>query len=156
MQVRVAHTDGTASALVALAAYAATERLAPGSATASIGNRTIASASFGSTAASQTFTLPASSLHGDAVHIRVTRAGSKRNRALHAALYLPVPCNAPGELSAFRVVRVLTSRSAGAASSTASPLATMDFTAPSPVEVAAVGFSTSACAPWWIIPWIGW
>jgi hypothetical protein len=124
-------SDNTASALVALSAYAATERLAPGSATASVGDRTIGSARFGATAASQTFTVPAASLHGD--RILITSTG-----VLHYTLLYtyPVPSNAPGELAAFRVVRTLTSPG-GTGSSSASPLVTMDLSTAPPVDVAA-------------------
>ena len=123
-------TQDTASALVALSAYAATEHLTPGTATASVGGRTIGTATFGSTASSQTLNVPASSLRGNALVI----AG----RVHYMVLYTyPVPPNAPGELAAFRVVRMLSDPSAAGANSAALPLATMDLTTLAPVSVAA-------------------
>ncbi len=125
-------TDDTAGALVALSAYAATERLVPGSATASVGGVTLGTASFGSTASSQTFTAPASSLNGNAVVVR-TRGGTVHYVLLYT---YPVPPGAPGELAAFRVVRTLADPSA-AGSKTAGSLATMDLAATQPVDVSA-------------------
>lgn len=124
-------SDDTSAALIALSAYAATERLAPGSATASIGGKTIGSARFGTTASSQTFTVSASSLVGNAIEIRSTASA-----AHYLVLYTyPVPSNAPGELAAFRVTRILSDPSVAGASTTASPLATMDLQTLAPVEV---------------------
>ncbi len=123
-------THDTASALVALSAYAATEHLTPGSATASVGGRAIGTATFGSTASSQTFTVPASSLRGNAIVIE--------GRVHYIVLYTyPVPANAPGELAAFRVVRMLSDPSAAKSNSAALPLATMDLTTLAPVSVGA-------------------
>jgi uncharacterized protein YfaS (alpha-2-macroglobulin family) len=128
-------TDDTASALVALSAYAATERLAPAQATATVGGASVASARFGSVASSQTFTLPASSLHGDAILIRNTPQAGSRGSPLHyVVLYTyPVPAGAPGELAAFRVVRTLRDPGAPAGA----PIATMDLAAAPPTTVTA-------------------
>ncbi len=121
-------TDDTASALVALTAYAAKERLASSTATASAGGRTIGSARFGATASSQTFVVPASELRGDALVVK----GSALVR--YTAVYTyPVPPGSPGELAAFRVVRTI----ADPANVKAPPLATMDLAASPPVAVSA-------------------
>ncbi|HEX3670340.1 MAG TPA: alpha-2-macroglobulin family protein [Candidatus Cybelea sp.] len=126
-------TDDTASAVTALAAYAATERLAPASATASVGDRTIGSARFGSTASSQTFSVPAADLHGKAILVR-----AQGGTAHYVVLYTyPVAPNAPGELAALRVVRVLSDPSAATAATSPAPLATMDLATALPVSVAA-------------------
>jgi alpha-2-macroglobulin len=126
-------TDDTASALVALSAYAATERLAPGTATATVGNVTIGTAQFGSTASSQTFSVAASSLHGDSLMVR-----SSSGAVHYVVLYTyPVPPNAPGELAAFRVVRTLSEPGGSGAAAAPAPLATMDLQALEPVQVTA-------------------
>jgi uncharacterized protein YfaS (alpha-2-macroglobulin family) len=120
--------DDTAAALVALSAYAATERLSSGAATATVGSTTIGTARFGATASSQSFTVPAASLHGNALHI------ASNGGAVHYTLLYtyPVPSNGPGELAAFRVLRMLSDPSAKAGA-----LATMDL-APAPgVDVGA-------------------
>jgi uncharacterized protein YfaS (alpha-2-macroglobulin family) len=120
--------DDTASALTALSAYAATEHLGPATATATVGSATVATAQFGSTASSQTFTVQASSLHGNAVALR-------GNGTVHYALLYTydVPPNSPGELAAFRVVRTVAEPGA-----TSPPLATMDLETPAgPVNVTA-------------------
>ena len=120
--------NDTAQAMIALSAYAATEKLAPSSATVTVGGATVASASFGSTASSQTFTLPASSLHGDAVSI-----ASKGGRVHYTLLYTyPVPDDAPGQLAAFRVIRTVS-----APGPMASPIATMDIAPSTGVQVEA-------------------
>ncbi len=125
-------TDDTASAVTALAAYAATERLAPATATASVGSRTLGTARFGSTASSQTFSVPAAELRGSAIAIR-----SQGGAAHYLVLYTyPVAANAPGELAAFRVVRVLSDPSAATSANT-TPLSTMDLATALPVSVAA-------------------
>ena len=126
-------TDDTAAAVTALAAYAATERLAPATATATLGGRTVGSARFGSTASSQTFTVAASSLRGDAIQI-VSQGGVAHYLVLYT---YPVPPDAPGELAAFRVVRVLNDPSAAASAQSTPPLATMDLATALPVSVAA-------------------
>jgi hypothetical protein len=118
----------TASALSALAAYARTERVGPATATVTVGNAQVASASFGATAASQTFTLPASALHGGAVVVRA-QPGDVHYTLLYT---YDVPTDAPGELAAFRVVRAVTTPG-----STAPPLATMDLAPAPPLEVRA-------------------
>jgi uncharacterized protein YfaS (alpha-2-macroglobulin family) len=126
-------TDDTAAAVTALGAYAATERLTSATATATLGDRTIGNARFGSTASSQTFTVAASSLHGNAIRIAVTGG-----TAHYLVLYTyPVAPNAPGELGALRVVRVLSDPSAATSAKTAAPLATMDIATALPVSVAA-------------------
>jgi hypothetical protein len=125
-------TDDTAAAVTALAAYAATERLAPATATVSIGDQRVGNARFGSTASSQSFTVAASSLKGDAIQI-----AAQGGVAHYLVLYTyPVPPNAPGELAAFRVVRVLNDPSTALAQN-APPLATMDLATALPVSVAA-------------------
>ncbi|MGC1381657.1 MAG: hypothetical protein WA814_11620, partial [Candidatus Baltobacteraceae bacterium] len=116
-----------------LSAYAATERLVPGSATASVGSATLGTASFGSTASSQTFTVPASSLKGDAVVVR-SRAGTVHYVLLYT---YPVAPGAPGELAAFRVLRLLSDPSASGSAKTTGPLATMDLAAVPAVDVTA-------------------
>jgi hypothetical protein len=118
----------TASALTALAAYAQTEHLGPATAKVSVGNSTVATASFGATASSQNFTLPASSLHGGSVVI-----GADGGTVHYVILYTyDVPNDAPGELSAFRVIRQVTTPG-----STAAPVATMDLAQVNPVGVTA-------------------
>lgn len=125
-------TDDTAAASIALSAYAATERLAPGSATASVGGKTIGTARFGSTASSQTFTLPASSLSGSSLAV-----ASTAGRVHYLLLYTyPVPANAPGELAALRVMRILSDPSVAGAATTTAPLATMDLATLQPIQVA--------------------
>ena len=94
-----ATSDDSAAALVALSAYAARERLVPGAATASIGGRTIGTARFGSTASSQTFVVPASSLRGSSVVIRNEASAGRgaEGRVHYTVLYTyPVPPGAPG------------------------------------------------------------
>jgi hypothetical protein len=124
-----ATTDDTATALIALTAYAGTERLAPAVATAAVGDRTIGAAQFESTASSRAFTVAASGLRGKAVIIRT-------NGTVHYTLLYtyPVPADAPGELAAFRVIRLL---SDPAAASATAPLATMDLTPVPHLDVAA-------------------
>ncbi|MGA8533938.1 MAG: alpha-2-macroglobulin family protein [Candidatus Tumulicola sp.] len=121
-------TTDTAAALTALTAYARTEHLGAATATASVGGTDVATATFGPTAASQNFTLAASSLHGNAV---VVHSGG--GTVHYVLLYTyEVPNDAPGELSAFRVVRQVTTPG-----STAPPLATMDLAAAAPFEAGA-------------------
>ena len=128
-------TDDTASAVTALTAYAATERLTPGTATATAGSRTIGTAQFGNTASSQTFTVPASELSGSST---VTLSVSKGGNAHYLILYTyPVPPNAPGELAAFRVIRTLSDPTVATSSKRTEPLATMDIATALPVSVAA-------------------
>ena len=128
--------DDTASALTALSAYAATEKLSPGTATATANGHQIAQAQFGTTASSQTFTLDASSLKAASAIVVTASLGGRTHYTL---LYTyPVAPDAPGELAAFRVVRTINDPAVAAAASTASPLATMDLTAPTqPLDVAA-------------------
>jgi alpha-2-macroglobulin len=117
--------DTTASALEALSAYAATEHLGPASATVTSGGKTVASAQFGSTASSQSFTLSAAA--AGAGPVVVTAGGGTVHYTL---LYTyNVPNNAPGELSAFRVVRTVTNPGAS------TPLATMDIDPATPLSV---------------------
>jgi hypothetical protein len=145
-------TSDTASALVALAAYAATEKFTPGTATATVGNQTIGTARFDATASSETFTIAASSLPANSP-IRITlrpvslspptslSTGSVEggHAIVHYMLLYtyPVPPNAPGELAAFRVVRTLSDPSAATSSNNGAPLATMDLATALPVSVAA-------------------
>ncbi|HEY1869311.1 MAG TPA: Ig-like domain-containing protein [Candidatus Cybelea sp.] len=129
-------TDDTASAVTALSAYAATERLTAGTATATAGSRTIGTAQFGNTASSQTFAVPASALQNGAP-IRVTLSLSKGGTLHYLILYTyPVPPNAPGELAAFRVIRTLSDPTVATSSTRVEPLATMDIAAAQPVSVA--------------------
>ncbi|MBV8499726.1 MAG: alpha-2-macroglobulin family protein, partial [Candidatus Eremiobacteraeota bacterium] len=121
--------DDAAAALVALRAYAATERLVPGTATATIGGQTVATASFGSTASSQTVTLGVATLQGKKVVI----TGATVH---YTVLYTyPVPSDAPGELAAFRVVRTLSDPSSSASTGAGAALATMDLAPAKPVDV---------------------
>ncbi|HVA33228.1 MAG TPA: hypothetical protein VNG31_03705, partial [Candidatus Baltobacteraceae bacterium] len=121
-------TDDTAAALSALDVYARTEHLGPASAVVTVGGTTIATAQFGNTALSRTFTLPAASLHGNAVDV-----AAKGGTVHYTLLYTyDVPADAPGELSAFRVMREI--RTPGASGTL---LATMDLAPASPLEVAA-------------------
>jgi alpha-2-macroglobulin len=132
-------TDDTASAVTALAAYAATERLASGVAIATVGNRTIGTARFGSVATSQTFTVTAASVPANfPLHVILSGIEGRHGTLHYLVLYTyPVPPNAPGELAAFRVIRTLSDPSVATASSTAAPVATMDFATTLPVSVAA-------------------
>jgi uncharacterized protein YfaS (alpha-2-macroglobulin family) len=126
-------TDDTAAAVTALAEYAATERLAPASATASVGDRSIGRARFGSTASSQTFSVPAATLHGKAILVR-----AQGGTAHYVVLYTyPVAAEAPGELAALRVVRVLGDPSSATSATNSAPLATMDLATALPISVAA-------------------
>ncbi len=124
-------SDDTASALVALSAYAATERLVQTTATATVGGATVVTARFGTIASSQTVTVPVSNLQGKKITIRGTTVH-------YTVLYTyPVPSDAPGELAAFRVVRTLNDPSSSASTSASVALATMDLAVASPVSVAA-------------------
>jgi hypothetical protein len=128
--------DDTASALTALSAYAATEKLTPGTATATVNGHQIAHAQFGTTASSQNFTVDASSLQA-ASAIVVT--SSLNGRVHYTLLYTyPIAPDAPGELAAFRVIRTINDPTAAGAASTAAPLATIDLAAPAqPLDDAA-------------------
>ena len=120
--------DDTASAMMALTAYAAKEHLGPASAGVAIGGKTVATAQFGSTASSQTFNLPVSSLSGNAAVV-TSNGGTVHYTVLYT---YNVPSDAPGELSAFRVVRTVTEPGP-----TSSPVATMDLQAVKPVTLGA-------------------
>jgi alpha-2-macroglobulin len=120
--------DDTASALTALSAYAATERLSPGTATATVNGHEIAQARFGTTASSQAFTVEASALKAASAIVVTSSLGGRTHYTL---LYTyPVAPDAPGELAAFRVVRTINDPAVAGAASTASPLGTMDLAAP--------------------------
>ena len=124
--------DDTSAALEALSAYAATEHLAPAAAQASVGGVTVASARFGQTASLQTFTLAANSLHGDAVVIRsLSRSGAQPSLHYTVLYTYPVAPDAPGALTAFRVVRTLQNEAANGGA----PIVTMDLGAVAPVAV---------------------
>ncbi len=124
-------SDDTATALVALSAYAATERLVPSTAIATIGGATLATARFGATASSQTVTVPVSNLQGKKINIKGVTVH-------YTVLYTyPVPSNAAGELAAFRVVRTLNDPSSSASTGAGVALATMDLAPASAVSVAA-------------------
>ncbi len=117
--------DDTASALVALAAYAATEHLAAATVTLTAGGTTIAQVRFGATASSRQIAVPASALGSGAIEVR-----SSGGTVHYLVRYVyPVPANAPGELTAFRVTRTV--RAAGASA----PLATMDLATAAPVTL---------------------
>ncbi len=124
-------TDDTASALTALSAYAATEQLAPSTATAMVGDGTVVSVKFGRTAYSQTITVDGSSLKGKAVMIE--------GKAHYVLLYTyPVPPDAAGQLAAFRIIRTVNEPGVATTPASAPALATMDLLAlPAPLEVAA-------------------
>ncbi len=134
-------SNDTASAVTALSAYVATEKPAPGTAIASVGDRTIGTATFGSTASSRTFTVGASSLPANMplrVTLRQARGDTKKGAVHYIVLYTyPVPPNAPGELAAFRVMRILSDLSVATSGKTTPPLATMDIATALPVSVAA-------------------
>lgn len=117
----------TASALMALSAYAGQERLGAAGVTVVSGTATVASAQFGSTAQSQSWTLPASALHGT-LAIRAT--GGTVHYVVRYTY--PVAKDAPGALAAFRVVRSVAAPGPGA-----TPLATMDLAQVKPVALAA-------------------
>jgi uncharacterized protein YfaS (alpha-2-macroglobulin family) len=119
--------DDTASATMALSAYAATEHLGTASATVTAGGATVASAKFGSVASSQSVTLPASSVKGGALDV-AAQGGTMHYLVLYS---YPIPANAPGELAAFRVIRSI--QPPGSANA----LATMDLAAAAPFDVAA-------------------
>lgn len=121
--------DDAAAALTALSTYARNEHLGPAKATAAAGTSTVASASFGATASSQSFSMAAAALRGGDLTVRASTG------TVHYTLVYtyPVPNDSPGQLAAFRVVR-----SVSAPSSTAPPLATMDLArATAPLEVKA-------------------
>jgi uncharacterized protein YfaS (alpha-2-macroglobulin family) len=117
----------TATALAALSAYAAAEPVTASSVTVRDSGAVVASAQFGSTAASRTVSLPAASLKGGTLTIAAS-AGTVHYTLLYT---YPVPSDAPGQLAAFRVTREL--RSPG----TSGVLATMDLAPSAPVTVAA-------------------
>jgi uncharacterized protein YfaS (alpha-2-macroglobulin family) len=131
-------TDDTASAVTALSAYAATERLTPVTATVSVGDHVIGTARFASTASSETFSVPVSSLPTNAnlVTLSLSKGDSAKPTLHYLVLYTyPVPSNAPGELAAFRVMRILSDPSVATAGNAAPPLATMDLATALPVSV---------------------
>ncbi|MBV8152821.1 MAG: Ig-like domain-containing protein, partial [Candidatus Eremiobacteraeota bacterium] len=121
--------DDTAEALKAIVAYAATERLSPGSGSVTAGGATVASAQFGSVASQQTFNVAASSIKGGSLDV-----ASSGGATLHYTIVYTyqVPADAPGELSAFRVVRTVAEPGPAA-----TPLATMDLAATSPLDLTA-------------------
>jgi alpha-2-macroglobulin len=122
-----------AAALSALTAYAAVSPPAPGRATVTVGSDTIATADFGSTAASKTFTVSASSLPKNQP-MNIAASGI----AHYAVLYTyPVAPNAPGQLAAFRVVRTVTDVSTAASSAGVATLATMDLAPAAQVQLGA-------------------
>lgn len=118
--------DMTAAAIRGLDAYSRTEKLTLASVTVSVGSRRLGSASFGSTAVSQTFVVDTASLSGSAVSIRST------GRVHYVVLYTYAPASdAPGAIAAFRIARTLSDVGAKM------PLATMDLapiTAPVSVD----------------------
>ncbi|HYL26548.1 MAG TPA: alpha-2-macroglobulin family protein, partial [Candidatus Nitrosotalea sp.] len=133
-------TSDTAAAVSALTAYAATEKLVPGAATATIGSKTLGTTRFGTTASSQTFAVAVSSLppNSSSVTLSLSKGDSAKSTLHYLLLYTyPVAPNAPGELAAFRVMRILSDPSVATKASTAPPLATMDLATALPVSVAA-------------------
>lgn len=131
-------TDDTASALIALSAYAAGEHFSPGTATATMDGRTIATATFGTTASSVTTTLPVSQTPNGAVNIMLRAAQHDTGRVHYTILYTyPVANNAPGEFAAFRVIRTLTDPSAPDTGGSPQAVATMDLATAAPAEVTA-------------------
>jgi hypothetical protein len=117
----------------ALSAYAATEKLAPFSASVAGSGKTLANVSFGPTASSRNITLDASSIHASQLVFNVT-SGTKSGGKLHyVVLYTyPIANNAPGQLAGLRVIRDV--RPAGEAAS----IATMDLASLiDPIAVAA-------------------
>ncbi|HEY9086204.1 MAG TPA: Ig-like domain-containing protein [Candidatus Tyrphobacter sp.] len=93
----------TASAVEALAQYAAHERLVAFHASVLAGTHTLASASFGTTASSQTIAVPASSIEARQLTFR-----SSGGTLHYALLYsYPVRSDAPGQLAALRVIRTV-------------------------------------------------
>jgi uncharacterized protein YfaS (alpha-2-macroglobulin family) len=127
-----ATADDTAAAVTALGAYAAGERITAGTVSVRVGDQTIGTARFDTTASSQTFTAAASSLHGTALTI-VPTSGTTHYLMLYT---YPVAANAPGELAAFRVIRTLSDPNTAASSKNAA-LAEMDLATALPVSVAA-------------------
>jgi uncharacterized protein YfaS (alpha-2-macroglobulin family) len=110
-----------AAALVALSAYTAEVKPAPGTATARVGSQTIGTVRFDATASSQTFTANASSLSGNAVNV-------EGSGVFYTVLYTyPVPVDAPGQLAAFRVIRTLNDSRIVGSAVTPAPLATFDL-----------------------------
>ena len=121
--------DDASSSMVAIAAYAATEKLVPFTATVSAGGSTLGSVSFGNTASSKTIDVPASSVHGSAVDVRASGGGTVRYVVLYT---YNVPNNAPGQLAGLRVTRTV--EPAGQLT----PIATMDLAAiTDPIAVSA-------------------
>lgn len=118
--------DDTASATMALSAYAATEHLGPATATVTAGGATLASAQFGGVASSQSVTVPASGVKGGALDV-AAQGGTVHYIVLYS---YAVPANAPGELAAFRVIRTVQPPGGEA-------LATMDLSPVAPLDVAA-------------------
>ena len=118
----------SAAAVQALRRYAASEHLAPMTVTVTSGGKTLSTAQFTAQAKSTTIAIPASSVTG--ASIRVASSGGV---AHYTMLYTyDVANDAPGQLTAFRVVREL--RDVGAPM----PLATMDLAAMgAPVHVGA-------------------
>ncbi len=119
--------DDTASATMALSAYAATEHLGTASATVTAGGATIASSQFGSVASSQSVTIPAGSVKGGALEV-AAQGGTVHYVVLYS---YPVPANAPGELAAFRVIRSI--QPPGGTNA----LAIMDLATAAPLDVPA-------------------
>jgi len=110
-----------ATAIAALSGYVAGERLVPAYATARIGNRVVGSVRFGSVASSQTFTVNADALAGNALVVQGPSV-------YYTVLYTyPVASDAPGELAAFRVIRTLNESSVTGSSAVPVPLATFDL-----------------------------
>ncbi len=92
---------GTASAVEALADYAAHERLVPFTASVTAGTKMLAQARFGATAAAQTLSVAASSFRANDL------AFASSGGTLHYALLYtyPVRDDAPGVLAGIRVIR---------------------------------------------------
>lgn len=95
--------EATARAIVALDAYAKRAPAHALSARVTAAGRTVASARFGSSAGSTTSTVSSASVQGSAIVLHTTGG------TLHyiVTFTYPVPSNAPGQLTAFHVVREL-------------------------------------------------
>jgi uncharacterized protein YfaS (alpha-2-macroglobulin family) len=107
----------TASAVEALAEYAAHEHLAPFNASVLAGTRSLATVTFGNSALSRTVVVPASSIGAKQLAFH-----SSRGTLHYALLYTyPVRSDAPGELAGLRVIRDV--RAAG----DSTPVASMDL-----------------------------
>ncbi len=101
--------DDTASAMIALDAFAATEHLTPSNVAVSAGGTSIGNASFGSDAGSRTFTQAAAKLGAGPLSI-VASGGA----AHYVVLYTyPTPPGGGGQLAGLRASRTISEAGAG-------------------------------------------